>query len=95
MGFLKNLTFTQGNSELVDGEFFVPVPDGFHACLDQAVIGEARSIVIVPKDYSFYDDPMEAEFALSIQANPFSVPKPISPKIQEVYPSSTTELFVV
>lgn len=85
MGFLKNLTFTQGNSELVDGEFFVPVPDGFHACLDQAVIGEARSIVIVPKDYSFYDDPMEAEFALSIQANPFSIPKPMSPKNKDVY----------
>ena len=85
MGFLKNLTFTQGNSELVDSEFFVPVPDGFHACLDQAVIGEARSIVIVPKDYSFYDDPMEAEFALSIQANPFSIPKPMAPKNKDVY----------
>ena len=85
MSSFKKLSFASGQCELVDSEFYVPVPDGFHACQDQSIISESRSIVIVPDDYSFYSDAMEAEFALSIQSNAFDIPMPMSPQTKDVY----------
>lgn len=96
MGLLKQLSFTSGECELVDSEFFfVPVPAGFHACQDHSIISESRSIVIVPDDYSFYSDAMEAEFALSIQSNTFDIPMPMSPKTKDIYSVSSAEHVIV
>ena len=78
MSSLKKLSFASGQCELVDSEFFVPVPDGFHACKDRSVIGvNELTVLVVPKDCSFYGDASDYELSLSI-GEPGSLPDPIS-----------------
>ena len=50
----------------IDPGIKISIPHGFHAETNQAVIGENRKLVIVPKSYSLSADPMEAPVALSL-----------------------------
>ena len=50
----------------IDPGIRISIPRGFHAETNQAVIGENRKLVIVPKSYSLSADPMEAPVALSL-----------------------------
>ena len=48
----------------------VEVPHGFHSETNPSQLGENRCLVIVPENYSFHDDPMEAPIALTVISPP-------------------------
>lgn len=78
MSSLRKLSFASGQHELVDSELIVSVPDGFHACTDRSVIGvNELTVLVVPKDCSFYGDASDYELSLSIGESG-SMPDPIS-----------------
>ncbi len=53
----------------IDKGVKISIPVGFHAETNQAVISDQRNLVIVPDNYSFSDDPMEAPVAFSVQSS--------------------------
>ena len=59
--------YTNSFAEIDDG-IKISIPDGFHAETNPSIIGDNRKLVIVPKDYSFYENPMEATIALTVQS---------------------------
>ena len=61
-------TLFSSQTAAIDQGVRISIPQGFHAETDQSIIGNSRRLVIVPEDYPFSADPMDAPIALSIQA---------------------------
>ena len=65
-GEKEQISFEKNNDVIVDDNLKIAVADNFKYSIDKMVIGEGRKLAVIPKTYSFEEEPMDASIGFSI-----------------------------